>query len=152
MASSIPPSPSTSSSTSSSAPPLKLKAGDTFTIRGPSIYREITPPENYPLPAPDSSHPPRPLIRELVGPNGLAQASASWEVKVTKSYKAGPADIMQTAEGKVQRLGSSESYAVHVFLSYSSLPSIGQYKWWDQVWLTGDLFIFNIETVVAHYQ
>ncbi|GAA5990674.1 hypothetical protein JCM5350_001842 [Sporobolomyces pararoseus] len=152
MSSSVPSLQSSSpTSISSSLPPLSLKAGDTFTIRGPSIYRDITAPEHYPLPAPDSSHPPRPLIPELVGTNGLAQASASWEVKVTKSYEAGPADIMQTAEGKVQRVGSSESYPVHVFLSYSSLPSIGQYKWWDQVWLTEDLFIFNIETVVAHY-
>ncbi|GAA5965006.1 hypothetical protein JCM3765_004825 [Sporobolomyces pararoseus] len=153
IASSVPPLRSTSStSTSSSLSPITLKPSDTFTIRGPSIYRDITPPADYPLSAPDSSHPARPLIRELVGPNGSAQASTSWEVKVSECFEAEPDLILQTVEGMIRSVSSPKSYPISVFLSYSSLPSVQQQDLLEQIKVTGESYMLSLELIAAHYK
>ncbi|GAA5965016.1 hypothetical protein JCM3765_004830 [Sporobolomyces pararoseus] len=115
---------STSSIPSSSIPPNKLKVGDTFKIQGPSVYRDITPPDNYPPPAPDSFQPPRPIHRALIGPQGLAQSSAEWEVKVLEIPPPTSSTLAQHVKAEIRKVGSksSESYAVQLNLSHYSLP------------------------------
>ncbi|GAA5990683.1 hypothetical protein JCM5350_001846 [Sporobolomyces pararoseus] len=97
---------STSSIPSSPVPSFDLKAGDTFTIQGPSIYRDITPLDNYPPPAPDSDYPPRPLIRELVGPQGLAQSSASWEIVLSEDAANSDKCCQLILEAEINKKGT----------------------------------------------
>lgn len=119
---------STSSIPSSPIPPHKLKVGDTFKIQGPSVYKDITPPDSYPPPALDSDYSPRPIHRALVGPQGLAQSSSEWEVKVLDLPPPTAHTVAQHVKAEIRKVGSksSESYKVQLNLSHYSLP---RFQW-----------------------
>jgi len=112
-----------SSSSPTSISSLDIQRGDTLTIQGPSIYRDITPPDNYPLPAPDSPHLPRSIHHNLIGPNGLAQSNNAWTLEFRDGYEAWPRGRFQTAKGYVYRKGSSEKFWVAIFITLYEIPA-----------------------------
>ena len=145
-------------STSSIPPPstsLDLKPGVAFIIRGPSVYRDITPPENYPLPAPDSSQPPRPVHQALLGPQGLAQSASEWEVKVLENFRAccdcGRHSVSVEVEQEGNDRGKGKKFAVRLHLSYPSIRG-SQVNPVKQLSSVGYLARYTLESDAANYQ
>jgi len=144
-------SPETSWS-STTNPLLNLKIGDSFHIQGPSVYTDITPPEDYPPSAPPSVQPPRPLFRALVGPEGIAQSSASWEVKVDNLSPESSDRIQPIICGTIRKEGTSEGYAVNLYISSPAAPSVKKRDYPQQIRDVGSPMALMVEEVAAHYQ
>ncbi|GAA5964996.1 hypothetical protein JCM3765_004821 [Sporobolomyces pararoseus] len=143
----------TSSVLSSPLPPHKLEPGHTFILRGPSIWRDITPLDNYPPPAPDSSHPPRAIHRALIGPQGMAEASASWKVKVLENFQPYCDCGRHLVDAEIEQGGNDsgpEKYLVRLQLSYPAIRG-SQEDPTSQLSSFGYLVRYTLESDASNY-